>query len=262
MADFHNLVVWITGASSGIGEALAYEFSRLGASLVLSARREQELARVAAACAGSGKIVLLPFDMLEVDRFNELTEQILAQMGKVDILVNNAGMSQRSLTRDTQLEVDRKLMEVNFFAQVALTKAVLPGMLARKSGQFVVLSSLTGKFGYPYRSAYAASKHALEGFFESLFLEEQRNGIRVTIANPGGIRTAISLNAITGDGNTYGKMDELQDKGLPPEACARIIVKAAAEKRFEVGIGNGKEKMALWLKRLAPAALRKMALLK
>lgn len=259
MAAFHNRVVWITGASSGIGEALAYEFSRQGADLVLSARREPELARVAAGCQGPGKVMVLPFDMLQTAHFPTLTGQVLEQMGKVDVLVNNAGMSQRSLTRDTQPEVDRKLMEVNFFAQIALTKAVLPGMLAHKNGHFVVLSSLTGKFGYPYRSAYAASKHALEGFFESLFLEEQRNGIRVTIANPGGIRTAISLNAITGDGNAYGKMDELQDKGLSPEACARIIVQAAAKEKFEIGIGNGKEKLALWLKRLAPAVLRKMA---
>lgn len=263
MAEFSHKVIWITGASSGIGEALAYEFARKGASLVLSARRVSELERVKAGCPETaGKILVLPLDMTHIDTFGAVFQQVVEEMGQVDVLVNNAGFSQRGLTRETAFEVDRKLMEVDFFGQIALTKAILPHMLERKSGHFVVMSSLTGKFGYPHRSAYAAAKHALQGFFETLYLEEMRNGISVTIANPGGIRTNISKNAMTADGGTYGKMDPLQAEGMRPETCARIIVNAVQKKKFEVVIGTPREKLAVWLKRLVPSVFHGVAKLK
>ena len=263
MAEFANKVVWITGASSGIGEALTYEFARKGASLVLSARRVAELERVKEGCPETaGKIMVLPLDLTHIDSFGEAFQQVMEEMGKVDVLVNNAGFSQRGLTRETAFEVDRKLMEVDFFGQIALTKTVLPHMIERKSGHFVVMSSLTGKFGYPQRSAYAAAKHALQGFFETLYLEEMRNGVSVTIANPGGIRTDISKNAMTADGGTHGKMDPLQAQGMSPEKCARIIVSAVQRKKFEVVIGNAKERMAVLLKRFVPSVFHGIAKLK
>jgi len=259
MASFSDQVVWITGASSGIGEAMAYEFANQGASLVLSARRVAELERVKANCPSGTAVMVLPLDLTQAETFPAAFQVVIEKMGKVDILVNNAGFSQRGLTRETVLEVDRKVLEVDFFGQVALTKTVLPAMVAQGSGHFVVMSSLTGKFGFPYRSAYAAAKHAPQGFFETLYLEESRNGIKVTIVNPGGIRTAISVNAMTADGGAHGKMDPLQDQGRTAEAFARQIVGAVRKGKFEIVIGNFKEKMAVWLKRLVPGIFHRIA---
>lgn len=257
MASFSDQVVWITGASSGIGEAMAYEFANQGASLVLSARRVVELERVKGNCPTGTEVMVLPLDLTQAETFPAAFQSVVDKMGKVDILVNNAGFSQRGLTRETVLEVDRKVLEVDFFGQAALTKTVLPSMIERGSGHFVVMSSLTGKFGFPYRSAYAAAKHALQGFFETLYLEESRNGIKVTIVNPGGIKTDISVNAMTADGSAHGKMDPLQAKGLSAEDCARQIVGAVRKGKFEIVIGNFKEKMAVWLKRLVPGVFRR-----
>lgn len=256
---FQGKVVWITGASSGIGEALTYQFVAEGATVIASARREAELLRVKAACGvAAERVIVQPLDLTEIDTFPAVTARLIDQLGHIDVLVNNAGFSQRALTRETDFLVDRKVMEVNFFGQVALTKAVLPYMLQQSGGHFVVMSSLTGKFGYPMRSAYAASKHALQGFFETLYLEEYAHGIRVTIANPGGIQTNISVNAITGDGGKHGKMDELQSDGLPAEVCARQIVGAVKAERFELVIGNFREKMSVRLKRLLPKLLHRI----
>lgn len=262
MASFSDQVIWITGASSGIGEAMAYEFASQGASLVLSARRVAELERVKGNCPTGTEVMVLPLDLTQTETFPAAFQAVIEKMGKVDILVNNAGFSQRGLTRETVLEVDRKVLEVDFFGQVALTKTVLPAMVAQGSGHFVVMSSLTGKFGFPYRSAYAAAKHALQGFFETLYLEESRNGIQVTIVNPGGIKTDISLSAITADGGAHGEMDPLQAKGMTAEACAKLIVGAVRKGKFEIVIGNFKEKMAVWLKRLVPGVFHRIARLK
>ncbi len=251
-------IVWITGASSGIGEALVYACVNAGARVVASARRMGELERVKTACGAlSDMVTVLPLDVSRPETFETAVSQVLALLGRIDILINNAGASQRSFARETGLEVDRRVMEVNYFGQIALTKAVLPSMLVQGSGHFVVMSSLTGKFGFPKRSAYAAAKHALQGFFETLYLEERAQGIRVTIVNPGGIRTAISLHALTSDGGEFGKMDPLQEQGMSPEKCAALILQAVNGQRFEVAIGNPREKMALWLKRFFPRLLHR-----
>ena len=177
--------------------------------------------------------------------------RVVDHFGRIDILVNNGGMSQRSEVHETSLEVDRRIMEVNYFGNIGLTKAVLPVFRAQKDGHFLVISSIAGKFGFFLRSAYSASKHALHGFYESLFLEEEKNNIRVTIACPGKINTAISLNAITGDGAVHGKMDHNQETGMSAEECARELISAVAKNKLEVLIGN-KEIKAVTLKRLAP----------
>jgi dehydrogenase/reductase SDR family protein 7B len=243
-------VVWITGASAGIGEALAYEYARRGSRLVLSARNQAALEKVAAACAPTETLVL-PLDLAQPTSFPAAVGQVWAHFGRLDILLNNGGISQRSLALETGLEVDRRLMDVNYFGTVALTKAVLPHLLRQGAGQIVVVSSLVGKFGTPYRSAYAASKHALHGFFDSLRAELAGTGLGVTILCPGFIRTGVSVNALTGDGTPLGTMDEATAKGLAPADFARQAAHAIAQRHNEVYIG-GRETWGVLLKRLAP----------
>ncbi|MBJ6108681.1 SDR family oxidoreductase [Hymenobacter sp. BT523] len=248
--NFQGQVVWITGASAGMGEALAQAFAQQGARLVLSARNEAALRRVQAACAPAEALVL-PLDLAAPETFAAAVAEVQARFGHVDILVNNGGISQRSLALETRLEVDRRLMEVDYFGPVALSKAVLPGMLARRAGRIVVVSSLVGKFGTPYRSAYAAAKHALHGFFDSLRAELYASGVGVTILCPGFIRTGVSVNALTGDGQALGEMDEATANGMAPAEFARQALRAIAQGRDEATIG-GRETWGVLLKRLTP----------
>ncbi|GBC92361.1 Putative oxidoreductase SadH [bacterium HR15] len=254
MERFREKVVWITGASSGIGEALAYAFSREGAHLVLSARRTERLEQVRANCTGPGKVLLLPFDITQTDCHSTMVAAVIEHFGQVDILVNNAGISQRSLAQETLLEVDRRLMEVNYFGVISLTKAVLPFMLQRGRGHLVVISSLLGKFGIPLRSAYCASKHALHGFFDALRAELHDQGIRVTLICPGWVRTEVSMHALRGDGSEHGIVDPSIAKGMDPNVCARRILNAIHKRKAEAYIA-GPEKLGIYLKRLAPGLL-------
>lgn len=254
MSDsFQNKRVWITGASSGIGEALALAFAGRGASLILSARNETELTRVAAKCreAGSGVVLVQTLDLSDHARVPEIVQSVLAKVGKVDILLNNGGVSQRSLALDTALEVDKRLMNINYFGTVALTKALLPSMLTHHLGHIVTITSLTGKFGSPYRSSYAASKHALHGFFDSLRAELAHTAIKVTLVCPGFTRTSISINALTGSGDKLGTMDDATGKGMPPERLAEKIIKAIESGKEEVYFG-GKEVLGVYVKRFFP----------
>ncbi len=245
--------IWITGASSGIGKALALAYAKRGASLILSARRKEALEAVAEACRQAGaadtRIVLL--DMAEHQRVQETGRQIAAETGGIDILINNAGISQRSLTADTRFEVFKQLMDVNYLGTVALTTALLPDMLRRGSGKIVAISSLTGKFGTPLRSGYAASKHALHGFFDSLRAEVEDQGIQIMLACPGFIRTEISINAVTADGSKQNKMDDAQAAGMSPDLMAEKLIRSLEKGKREIYIG-GKERFAVHLKRFFP----------
>lgn len=253
MAAINNQVVWLTGASSGIGEALAYALAKEGAKLVISARREEELQRVAAQCKlPADKILVLPMDLTDESTFAVKKAEVLQKFGRIDILINNGGVSQRSLARETPVSVDRKIMEVNFFGTVALTKEVLPDFLKQKSGLFVVVSSAVGKFGSPWRSGYSASKHALHGFFDSLRSEEYNNGVRVLIVCPGFIHTNVSVNALTGTGQKLGTMDPATAAGISPEECARQIINAIKSGKEEILVAGFKEKFAVWAKRFFP----------
>jgi dehydrogenase/reductase SDR family member 7B len=189
--------------------------------------------------------------------FEEITQKAIASFGHIDIMLHNGGISQRSLVRETSIEVDRKLMEVNFFGTVALTKALLPHFLKRKSGHFAVISSLVGKFGSPYRSAYAASKHALHGFFDSLRAELFKENIAVTMICPGFIKTQVSVNALTADGSPLNFMDDAQANGMSAETCAHKIYNALHKQKEEVNIG-GKEILAVYVKRLFPSLFSKI----
>ncbi len=257
MKNDQSKVVWITGASSGIGEHLAYHYSNNGYMVILSARRKDELERVQKSCPHPDKAMVLPLDLVDIDNFPEITKQAIAQWGGVDVLVNNGGISQRSLVRDTSLEIDRKVMEVNYFGNTALTKALLPHFSENKKGHIVVITSLTGKFGFYLRSAYAASKHALHGFYESLRLEEEDNGLKVTLVSPGFIRTDISKNALTKEGVASGKMDGNQDEGMLPAECARQIYNAQQNSIDDIVIGK-KERMSVLMKRLFPKMFKKI----
>jgi dehydrogenase/reductase SDR family member 7B len=256
--NFQDRIVWITGASSGIGEALAEAFHNAGAKLILSARREDELRRVQAKCGGEPNTRILPLDMSLTSELAGKARAALGMFGGIDVLVLNAGISQRSLTRDTDESVYRRLMEVNFFGPEALTRAVLPSMLEKKEGRIVVISSIAGKFGVPLRSGYSATKFALYGFYEALRAEEGRNGIRVTLVCPGFIRTGISLSALKGDGSRHAKMDPELAQGMPAEECARRILKGVAREKEEICVAAAREKALVYLKRFWPSLLTKM----
>ncbi len=247
--------VWLTGASSGIGEALAYALAREGAQLVLSARREAELQAVRSRCAHPERHSVATLDLSNADAVPARAAAILAQHGPVDILINNAGIGQRATALDTTLEVDRRIMEVNHFATVALTRAVLPVMLARGDGLISSVASVVGKLGTPRRSAYAASKHALAGFMESLRAELRGSGVRVQVIFPGYIRTPFPVHALKGDGAAQGHMDRAQIEGMAPETCAQHIVRALRREPAEVLVG-GRETWAVYIKQLCPPLFR------
>jgi dehydrogenase/reductase SDR family protein 7B len=254
MTQLRDKVVWITGASSGIGEAMALDAARKGAKLVLSARRESELQRVRAACSHPAKVALLPLDLTAFDA-EAATRAAQTFFGPIDLLVNNAGISQRGLVIDTSMDVYRQILELDFFACVALTKAVLPGMLARRSGHLVVISSVVAYLGTPLRSGYSAAKHALHGFYDAARAEVWREGVKVTLICPGFIRTQVTINAITGAGGRYGKMDPSTERGMAPDECARQAWAAVENDRDEAFVGT-KEAMLVRLKRLAPGLVR------
>ncbi len=244
-------IAWVTGASSGIGEEICKQLAELDYSLILSARSENKLNEVKSKLKNSSYHLVLPLDLENISNPKELVEIIVSQFGRIDYLYNCGGLSQRAEAFETSLEVDRKIMEINYFGTVILTKAVLPVMRKQGSGHIIAISSIAGKFGFYLRSAYSASKHALQGFFESLLLEEAKNNISVTIACPGKINTPISFSALDKNGNAHAKMDHNQETGLPVEVCVSRLLKAVSQKKKEVLIGN-KEIKAVTLKRYFP----------
>lgn len=257
---FQNHVVWITGASSGIGEALAYALSSAGAKLILSGRRVDELERVKKTCEHPEKVQVLPLDLFEIDSFDEKTEAAIKCFGHIDIMVHNGGVTQRSLVINTTLEMHRKVMEVDYFSYVALTRSLLPHFKERKAGHFVVTSSVMGKIGTPMRSAYAAAKHALHGFFDCLRAEVTPGNIKVTILTPGYIKTNISLFAVTNQPYGLQKPSENIENGFPADKAARQILKAIKKGAFEAYIGKfSGERLALVLNRYIPNLFTRIA---
>lgn len=251
MGYFSDKVIWITGASSGIGLALAQQCARNGAKLILSSRSKDKLESVKNSLENAEHHLVLSLDLENSTNFQELAKLAFGHFGKIDILINNGGLSQRSEAWETPLSVDRKLMEINYFGNIALTKAVLPYFQKQKQGQIAVITSIAGKFGFYLRSAYSASKHALHGFYESLSLEEAHNNIHVTLLVPGKINTPISMSALNEKGESHGEMDHNQATGMPAEICADKILNAIEKKKSEVLIGN-KEIKAVTIKRYFP----------
>ena len=251
--------IWITGASSGIGAALAEALAPLGCRLILSARRMEALQSLAAQCTDMGSEAhVLPLDLSSPASLDEASNKLTEMGWEVDILVNNGGISQRSEAADTPMELDRKIMEVNYFGAIHLTKLVLPGMLSRGKGMVVTIGSLSGKFGWKLRSAYAASKFALQGFFESLRAETADRGIQVMMVIPGRIRTEISRNSLTASGERYDKMDPAQETGIPASLCAQRILRGIRRERKEILIAR-KEGLMIRIRQWLPALYYRIA---
>ena len=250
--NYTGKTIWITGASSGIGKAVAIRLSKENTKLILSDLDEKGLQEVALKCEENGSAVFLaPLDLSSEKSIGLAVQKVLDNNPIIDCLYQFAGISQRSFVNETPLAIDRKIFEINFFGALALTKAVLPVMIKNGGGQMAVTSSLVGKFGFPYRSSYAATKHALHGYFESLRAENKNNNIRVSIFIPGRVQTNISVNAIDKDGKAHGKMDEGQSSGITAEKAANIIYKGLKKEKKEILVG-GKELLMVHIRRFLP----------
>ncbi len=255
VTDFNEKIIWITGASSGIGEALARELAQRGALLILSARRAQRLEGLAAALPTDA--LVLPLDVADPAAIAAAVAQALAWRGHVDMLINNAGISQRALVADTEMATVRKVMEVNFFGLVDLTGQLLPSMLARGSGHIVTISSVAGYVATPLRSIYAASKHAVRGYSDALRAEVASQGVDVTVICPGYIHTEISRSALTGDGSQQGTDDAVVTSAMPADVAARKMASALARRRREFYVG-GWEIAGVYLQRLFPGLIARI----
>ena len=261
-----NKLVWITGASSGIGKAIALEYAAQGAALILSARRQSELEKVKQDCIDvmrqndiqDNDILVLPLDVTQHETLETITRQAFEFKGKIDVLINNAGVSQRSTCIETDMQTYRTLFEVDVFGQIALTKAVLPLMIEQGSGHIAVTASVSGKIGVPFRTGYCAVKHAMMGFFDSLRSEVAHQNIKVSTITPGYIRTDVARNALKGDGSAAGKTDPEIETGMDVNDCAKAIVKGLNKAKKEIAVGKGIEMYALWIKRFFPSVLPKI----
>ncbi len=258
MNCFSDKIIWITGASSGIGKALAIELSNQNAKLILSSRKNQELALVKKLCKNPDDVKIVLLDLEDYTNLQSKVDEAIAAFGKIDILVNNGGISQRSFVKDTQIDVDKRIMDINYLGTIALSKAVLPHFIKNENGHFVVTTSIVGKIGTPLRSSYAASKHALHGFFDSLRAEHHQDNIAVTLVCPGFVNTNVSKNALTGNGTPQQKMDVATANGIDPERFAKLMVKSIQNKKEEVYIAGVKEKLGVYVKRFYPKLLSKM----
>lgn len=252
---FDDTVVWVTGASSGIGAAVVRQFDAEGAHIVLSSRDPDELETVAETLSGPGERMVLPFDVTDEAAVSASARAVLGRFGRVDTLFNNAGITQRARVADADLSVYRVMMDVNFFGPLMLTKAVLPSMLERGAGHIVCTTSVAGKYGSPMRSGYNAAKHAAHGFFDSLREEVAEAGIDVTLIVPGAVRTNVSINALRGDGSLYNRMDPFLETGMSPDDCARRALDAIHARKREVLIADGVARRNVVLKRWSPALL-------
>lgn len=253
--DIDGQRVWITGASSGIGAALAVACSKAGAQVVLSARRQTELEQVAAQCGDRADIQLL--DVADPESIQAAVDAVQQRHGGVDVLINNAGITQRSTAVQTDMAVYRRLLEVNLFGTIALTSAVLPGMLSRGAGQIVAVASVAGKVGVPLRTGYCAAKHAVVGYCDALRAEVQDQGVGVLVVCPGFVNTPLSFAALQGDGKAHGVMDSELASGIAPEAVATRTLRAIERGEHEILVG-GKEILGVHLKRLSPRLLNRV----
>ena len=247
---FKDKIIWLTGASSGIGEAMARDFNKEGAKVILTARNIEELKRVQNSFKNKNiASVILPFDVQKYNEAENISKEALKAFGNIDILINNAGISQRSLAKNTLFKDELKIIEVDLIATIALTKAILPEIIKQK-GQIVVISSVMGKINTKYRTSYAAAKHGVVGYFESLRLELEDDSVNVCNIMPGFIATNIAKNAV-GSTNEISKNSQ-NNKGLTPENFSKIALTAIAKRKGNVYIGGLQEKIAMLLKRLSP----------
>ncbi|PJZ59020.1 SDR family oxidoreductase [Leptospira barantonii] len=256
---YKDKVVWITGASSGIGEELVKEAAKRGAKIVLSARRIKELERVKKECGlTKTNSLILPLDLEDYKKLKNVPKKVTDQFQRIDVLINNGGISQRSYTYETSLDTYEKLMDVNYFGNIALSLAVLPILRKQNGGTIASISSVAGLFGVPLRSGYSATKAALTGFYESLRAENIKENVKVSLIYPGFIRTQISNNALKGDGSKQGKMDEVIEKGIAPDECARRILDGIAEEKHKIVIAGSRERLGIFMYKFFPGIFAKM----
>jgi short-subunit dehydrogenase len=253
MRRFEEKVIWITGASSGIGEALVYKFIELGAIVIASSNQADELQRVKTSCGDrSDRVHIAYFDLANCEGIEDVVKAQVSALSRIDCLINLGGVSQRAYIEDTPLWLDRKIMEINYFGTIALTKAVLPYMIEQKEGHILATSSISGRFGFPLRSAYSASKQALHGFFETLHIENKKNCVRASVIIPGRVRTNISKNALTASGDAHGKMDPGQRRGITPEKAAEKIITGIKRNKREILVGST-ELIMLYIRKYFPS---------
>ncbi len=253
MKFLEEKVVWITGASSGIGEALVYETVKMGARIIASSNCNKELNELRENCGElSDRVDIVCFDLTDTENIAGIVSQQIEKFGHIDYLVNLGGISHRSRVDETPLSIDRKIMEINYFGTIALSKAVLPYMIKQKSGHILATSSISGRFGFPLRSAYSASKQAIHGFIETLHLENKINNVRGTVIIPGRVRTNISKHALLPDGTEQGTMDPGLEKGITPKKAAITIIKGIKRNKREIKVG-GSELIMLFIRKFFPS---------
>ncbi len=251
--NFKNKVIWITGASSGIGLELTKQFADLGAKIVLSSRRSDVLEEICKKLpGGKNRHWIVPLDLSDADALLDKVPPLLADIGAIDILINNGGISQRSVCLETDFSVYRRIMEINYFGTVALTKIVLPGMIQRKSGNVVSISSVAGKVGSKLRSDYSGSKYAVVGFMDCLRAEISQYGIHCLTVCPGFIKTNIAVNALNAEGKPQHQSNDVIENGMSVEECCKKIIKAIEQQKDEVIIGKGFSALAPTIKRFFP----------
>ena len=254
--NFENKLVWITGASSGIGKELTKQLAERGARIVLSSRRTDVLEKIRSQLpGGKDRHLIIPLDLADSDALLLKAQSMLAEVGVVDILINNGGISQRSLFLDTDFSVYRRIMEVNYFGTVALTKALLPDMVKRKSGCVVSISSVAGKIGSKLRTGYSGSKYAVVGFMDCLRAETRQHGIHCLTVCPGFIKTNIAVNALNADGEPNRHNDSAIESGMDVEECSKRIIRAIEQRKDEVIVGKGFSALAPTIKRFFPTLL-------
>lgn len=257
--NLNGKVVMITGASSGLGEALAHTFYSCGCRVILVSRRKKELERVKDALINTHHTVptyppvVLPLDLTDINSLQSEVDKVLRIHGKIDMLVNNAGISHRGEAINTKVDVDIKVMLTNYFAQIALTKAILPFMVQHRSGHIIYISSVQGKIAIPYRSAYGASKHALQAWCDACRAELAEHNIHITVVNPGYIKTSLSVNALTANGQIYGVMDNATEQGFSPKYVADQVLKAVLKQEKELTIATFTPKAAILLRAIFPS---------
>lgn len=246
---FAGKVVWITGASSGIGEAFAKALHAQGAKLILSALDQEELTPVANRLVGSHA---LAFDVADFDSLPEIVSRAEALHGRIDVLINNAGITQRALAKDTNFGVYRRLIDIDLMAPIALTQLVLPGMVDRNDGHIIAMGSVAGKFGSPLRTAYCAAKHGVFGYFDALRTEVSHDGIQVTVVAPGAVKTNLARNALTAEGGAFGKTDRFIEGGYSPDYLIDRVLTAMRKGRREIIVARGLEAFGYRLRQFFP----------
>lgn len=251
-------VVWITGASSGIGQALAKACAAQNAQVILTARREHELEKLRQSLPHPERHLVVVADISSESQVLHAHAQVMAAKGRIDWLINNAGLSQRALIADTTMQAERAIMEIDYFAQVFLTKTVLPTFLAQKTGRIVFVSSVAGLLGTQYRATYSAAKAAIHMWANSLRAEVAEQGIAVSVIFPGFVKTNVSLNALNAQGKPQGYQDEAIEQGLAADEFAEIVLKELIAGKEYIVVGGKKEKLGVMLSRLSPKTLYKM----